>query len=49
MNDHYVSKEHTCFVFGSVSGCREECPVFQNGECERQEENENLFNRETTR
>ena len=32
-----------CERFGMMHGCREDCPVFQEGKCEQQEENEKLF------
>ena len=35
-----------CMRFGMVSGCAEDCPVFERGECEQQEENEKIFNEE---
>ncbi len=37
-----------CEKFGMVSGCREDCPVFQAGKCEVQEENEALFAKQET-
>ena len=29
-----------CEKFGMMNGCRRDCPVFQDGKCEQQEENE---------
>ena len=37
-----------CEKFGMISGCREDCPVFQAGKCEVQEENELLFSKESS-
>ena len=34
-----------CDKFGMTWGCREDCPVFERGECEIQEENEKEFNK----
>lgn len=35
-----------CERYGITWGCDRDCPVFQRGECEIQEENENIFNKE---
>lgn len=34
-----------CFNYGSVGGCDENCPVFCEGKCEIQEENQERFNK----
>lgn len=33
-----------CERFGMTWGCRTDCPVFERGECQIQEENELFFN-----
>jgi len=35
-----------CERFGMTWGCKSDCPVFERGECELQEENEIIFNNE---
>lgn len=35
-----------CEKFGMTWGCRDDCPVFLNGNCGIQEENEELFNQQ---
>jgi len=42
-DNHSGHFESECFKFGSTWGCRIDCPVFERGECEMQEENEELF------
>lgn len=37
------SEGDECFRFGISSGCHPDCPVFERGECKRQEENEIYF------
>ena len=37
----YIETE--CEKFGSTWGCKPDCPVFERGECELQEENEEKF------
>lgn len=37
--------ESECEKFGSVWGCKSDCPVFERGECELQEENEEKFSK----
>lgn len=32
-----------CERFGMTWGCRSNCPVFEKGECQIQEENEHFF------
>lgn len=34
-----------CFLYGSIGGCDEYCPVYQRNQCELQKENERIFNR----
>ena len=36
-----------CERFGMTWGCKPDCPVFERGECEMQEENEKIFEEET--
>jgi len=33
-----------CERFGMTWGCKEDCPVFERGECELQEDNKKMFN-----
>lgn len=35
--------ENECERFGMTWGCKPDCPVFERGECELQEENEKFF------
>jgi hypothetical protein len=35
-----------CHVFGIVSGCHPDCPVYQRGECDVQELNREIFGEE---
>jgi len=35
-----------CERFGMTWGCKPDCPVFERGECEMQEENEKIFEEE---
>ena len=35
-----------CERFGMTWGCKSDCPVFERGECELQEENEKIFEEE---
>lgn len=37
--------ESECERFGSTWGCNPDCPVFERGECELQEENEEKFSK----
>ena len=37
--------ESECEKFGSTWGCRPDCPVFERGKCELQEENEEKFSK----
>lgn len=37
--------ESECEKFGFVWGCKSDCPVFERGECELQEENEEKFSK----
>lgn len=32
-----------CHRFGIMSGCHSNCPVYERGECEIQEENKKIF------
>ena len=32
-----------CMKFGMTWGCQPDCPVFERGECERQEEQAEIF------
>lgn len=44
--DKHMPKGLTeCEEYGMTWGCDKDCPVFQRGECELQEENEKLFNK----
>ncbi|MBD5534630.1 MAG: hypothetical protein HDQ99_03010 [Lachnospiraceae bacterium] len=38
--------ENECEKFGMTWGCKPDCPVFERGECELQEENEKMFEEE---
>lgn len=38
--------ENECHKFGMMWGCKPDCPVFERGECELQEENAEMFERE---
>ena len=38
--------ESECERFGMTWGCKPDCPVFERGECELQEENEKMFEEE---
>ena len=35
--------ESECEKFGMTWGCKPDCPVFERGECELQEENAKMF------
>lgn len=37
--------ESECEKFGSTWGCKPDCPVFERGECELQEDNEEIFSK----
>lgn len=43
---HATHFENECEKFGMTWGCRPDCPVFERGECELQEENEEFFENE---
>lgn len=43
---HATHFESECEKFGMTWGCRPDCPVFERGECELQEENEEFFENE---
>ena len=46
-NDNGMPKiTDECFLYGSISGCDKYCPVFQKGQCELQEENQKIFDKE---
>lgn len=32
-----------CHKFGIMDGCKIDCPIFKQGKCEQQEENQKLF------
>ena len=38
--------ENECERFGMTWGCKPDCPVFERGECDLQNENEEMFLRE---
>lgn len=38
--------ESECEKFGKTWGCKPDCPVFECGECELQEENVKMFEKE---
>ena len=40
--------ENGCEKFGMIWGCKPDCPVFERGECELQEENEKMFKKENS-
>lgn len=44
-SNSYLSMSE-CEKFGMTFGCREDCPVFERGECELQEELEENFKEE---
>ena len=39
----YSPMANECERFGMTWGCREDCPVYERGECEIQEENKLFF------
>lgn len=41
--DNCAGYGNECERFGIMSGCKPNCPVFERGQCEQQEENEKLF------
>lgn len=43
---HATHFESECEKFGMTWGCKPDCPVFERGECELQEENEKMFEEE---
>lgn len=43
---HATLFENECEKFGMTWGCKQDCPVFERGECELQEENEEFFEEE---
>lgn len=43
IGDHACLLGSECDRFGITWGCRPDCPVFERGECEIQEENEKYF------
>ena len=46
MGSHATHFENECERFGMTWGCKPDCPVFERGECELQEENEEMFEQE---
>ena len=43
LGNHSGHMESECEKFGFTWGCKPDCPVFERGECELQEENEEKF------
>ena len=43
VDKHSGDIESECEKVGSTWGCKPDCPVFERGECELQEENEEKF------
>ena len=43
---HATHFENECEKFGMTWGCQPDCPVFERGECELQEENAKMFEEE---
>jgi len=46
IGSHATHFGNECERFGMTWGCKPDCPVFERGECELQEENEEMFIRE---
>ena len=43
LDDRLGKTGNQCFHYGSMFGCAPECPVFERGECELQDENRAQF------
>lgn len=43
LSKHSGRMESECENFSTTWGCKPDCPVFERGECELQEENEEKF------
>ncbi len=46
LGDHTNLSANECERFGMTWGCKRDCPVFERGECEIQEENKAIFDKE---